>query len=84
MIMRIPSPYYQIDHSLTVYLNGEIVGVVMAADDEEGWVDQILTNHYREYIDYPLADSEEEKRIIRRTGRVEIVAQNEVVNRERV
>lgn len=70
--MRITSDS-QLVKDIVVYLNGEIVGSVIAADDEEGWVDQILTNPYREFIGYPKAASrEEEMQVIRRTGKVEI------------
>ncbi len=56
---------------ISIYLNGELVGNVQAADDEEGWVDQVLTNWCRAIIGYPMAASkEEEEMVVRRTGKV--------------
>ncbi len=58
--------------NVRIFLDGEFIGFVRAADDQEGWVDQILTNSYRQLIGYPIAATkEEELKVIRRTGKVE-------------
>jgi hypothetical protein len=49
-------------------LDGEVVGCVQRADTEEGWIEQIMFNPYREELGWPEVSPEEELKPVRRYG----------------
>lgn len=64
-----------------VTLNGRLVGCLLEADTEEGWVTQILTNTYREMYGIEKVGSPELERVpFKRYGKVEFVGYTDASN----
>ncbi len=69
MRMKIGDPNFE---WVLLKLDGEVVGMVVAFDTDEGWIDQKLTNWYRATLGMPAVDPiEEAESVVRRTGKVE-------------
>ena len=59
--------------SAVLELDGTLLGCVVAFDEEEGWVDQYLTNSYRKELGLPLIPDGEDIPITRRRGKVVVI-----------
>lgn len=61
---------------LMILLDGEPIGFVVAADDEEGWVDRVMPNEYRAHAGLPLVQDETQP--TRQHGKVEFLWPNDI------